>query len=555
MTSRRSRSSRRPPGSPLARGRKDFEKRRFADALEALSAADRAEPLGADDLDRLAVSAGILGRDEEFFQALERSHHAHLAAGNAASAARAAFWLGFRLLSLGETGRGTGWHARAQRVLDEAGLDGAERGYLMLPVAHRHLAAREWDAARGIAADAAGTARRFSDADLLALALNLEGRAFLGDGRIAEGLALIDEAMVAVSSGELSPIVTGLVYCMVIRSCQDVYAFGRAREWTAALKAFCDAQPGGVSFTGQCLVHRSEVLQWNGQWEDAIAEARRASERLLASAPERAAAPAFYQQGELHRLRGEFDAAEEAYASASRWGAEPQPGLALLRAAQGRIEAAASAMRRVVSAATDWTERTRLLPAHVEILVAAGDVEEARRAAAELEAAAARLDAEVVSAMAARARGAVRLAAGDAASALEPLRQAFEIWSRLGAPYLAARVRELLGRACRELGDEDGWRLETEAARAVYRELGAAPDLARLEAPARGGSAARPRGLTARELQVLRLVAGGKTNKAIAAELFLSEKTVDRHVSNIYDKLGVSSRAAATACAYEHRLV
>jgi len=548
-------SSRRSPESPLARGRKAYAKERFADAFEALSAADRAEPLAAEDLDRLASSAGILGRDADFLAALERAHHAHLAAGNGVAAARAAFWLGFRLLFLGETGRGTGWHARARRVLDERGLDGAERGYLMLPGAHQQLAAREWEAARGVAAGAAEIARRFGDPDLLALALNLEGRSLLGEGRVVEGLALIDEAMVAVSAGELTPIVTGLVYCMVIRSCQDVYALGRAREWTEALKAFCDAQPGGVSFTGQCLVHRSEILQWNGQWEDAIAEARRASDRLLARPPEHAAAPAFYQQGELHRLRGEFDAAEQAYAAASRHGAEPQPGLALLRAAQGRIEAAASAMRRVMGAAADWTERTRLLPAHVEIMLAAGDLEEARRAAAELEETGARPETEVVAAMAGRAKGAVCLAAGDPAAALEPLRRSFEIWSRLGAPYLAARVRELIGRACAALRDEDGARLETEAARAVYRELGAAPDLARLEAPPRGAPEERPHGLTARELQVLRLVAAGKTNKAIAAELFLSEKTVDRHLSNIFDKLGVSSRAAATAFAYEHRLV
>lgn len=541
--------------SPLARGRKAYARRDFAAAFEALSAADRAEPLTAEDLDRLAVTAGLLGRDAEFLQALERAHQAHLASGNAAAAARSAFWLGLRLLSLGETGRGTGWHARARRVLDEAGLDCAERGYLLLPAARRHLAAREWDAARAAAAEAAAIARRFPDADLLAFARNLEGQAFLGEGRVSEGLALLDEAMVAVSAGEVTPLVTGLIYCIVIRCCQDVYALGRAREWTEALRTFCESQPGGLSFTGPCLVHRSEVLEWNGQWPEAIAEARRASEKLLASAPERAAAPAFYQQGELHRLRGEFAEAEEAYASASRWGSEPQPGLALLRTAQGRVEAAASAMRRVVSTAVDWTERTRLLPAHVEIMIAAGDLEEARRAAGELEEAAARLDTDVVSAMAARARGAVRLAEGNAAAALEPLRRSFEIWRSLGAPYLAARVRELAGRACRELGDEDGWRLETDAARAVYRDLGAAPDLARVEAPPKSPPAARPHGLTARELQVLRLVAGGKTNKAIATELFLSEKTVDRHLSNIFDKVGVSSRSAATAFAYEHGLI
>lgn len=281
--------------SPLGRGREAHARRDFTAAFEALAAADRAEPLAANDLDRLAMSAGLLGRDAEFLEALERAHQAHLASGNAAAAARSAFWLGFQLLFLGETGRGMGWHARARRVLDEAGLDCAERGYLMLPRARQHLAAREWDAARAVATEAASIARRFDDADLLAFARNLEGQAFLGEGRVPEGLALLDETMVAVSAGEVTPLVTGLIYCIVIRCCQDVYALGRAREWTEALKAFCESQPSGVAFTGPCLVHRSEVLEWNGQWPEAIAEARRASEKLLASAPERAAAPAFYQ--------------------------------------------------------------------------------------------------------------------------------------------------------------------------------------------------------------------------------------------------------------------
>jgi DNA-binding NarL/FixJ family response regulator len=341
----------------------------------------------------------------------------------------------------------------------------------------------------------------------------------------------------------------------VIRSCQDVYALGRAREWTQALKAWCDAQPGDSTFTGTCLVHRSEILQMNGEWPAAIEEARLAAQRLTGRFNERAAAPALYQQGELHRLRGEFAEAEEAYASASRLGSEPQPGLALLRAAQGRLEVAGAAVRRILGGLTDPMKRARYLPAHVEIMLAAGDLEEARSAAAELEKLAESFDTEAVVAMAAHARGAVILAEGDSRSALEPLRRSFEIWSRLDTPYLAARVRLLVGQACRVLGDEDGFRLETEAAAAVFRELGAAPDLERLSALSNHAPSSRPHGLTPRELQVLRLVAAGKTNKTIATELFLSEKTVDRHLSNIFDKLDVSSRAAATAFAYEHHLI
>jgi len=541
----------------LERGREAYERRDFARAFEAFSAADRIETLPGEDLDRLAMATALLGRDEESNRTFERAHQAHLAAGNTAAAARSAIWLGLRLIAVfGEMARGSGWLARARRLLDDGGLDCVERGLLLLPVVREHLEAGRNDAAYSSAAEAARIGERFGEPDLVAFARDLQGMARLREGRRSEGLALLDEAMVAVSSGELSPLVTGIIYCSVIGSCQDVYALERAREWTDALKAWCDAQPPGFAFAGPCLVHRSQILQLNGQWPDAIEEAKLASERLLASANERAAAPAFYQRAELHRLRGELAEAEEAYASASRWGWEPQPGLALLRLAQGRVDAAASAMRRVMAAAPNPRQRMRLLPAHVEVMLAAGDLGEARRAAAELEDAARRLDSEVLVAMAAHARGSVLLAEEDARGALEPLRNSFEIWQRLGAPYLAARVRVLTGRACRALGDEDGCHLECEAAAAVFRELGAAPDLAVIEAAAtRDAAAATSRGLTARELQVLRLVAAGKTNKAIGAELFLSEKTVDRHVSNIFDKLDVSSRAAATAYAYEHRLI
>lgn len=541
----------------LERGREAYARREFARAFEAFSAADRVEALGGEDLDRLAMTDALLGRDEESNRTFERAHQAHLAAGNAAAAARSAIWLGLRLITeFGEMARGSGWLARARRLLDDGGLDCAERGLLLLPVVREHLEAGRNEAAYSAAAEASRIGERFGEADLVAFGRDLQGMALLRGGRRSEGLALLDEAMVAVSSGELSPLVTGIIYCSVIGSCQDVYALERAREWTNALKAWCDAQPPGFSFAGPCLVHRSQILQLNGQWPDAIEEAKLASERLLASANERAAAPAFYQRAELHRLRGELAEAEEAYASANRWGWEPQPGLALLRLAQGRLDAAASAMRRAMAAATSPRLRMRLLPAHVEVMLAAGDLEEARRAAVELDDAARKLDSEVLAAMAAHARGSVLLAEEDARGALEPLNRSFEIWQRLGAPYLAARVRVLIGRACRSLGDQDGCHLECEAAAAVFRELGAAPDLAVLEVPvSREAATGRARGLTARELQVLRLVAAGKTNKAISTELFLSEKTVDRHVSNIFDKLGVSSRAAATAYAYEHRLI
>jgi DNA-binding NarL/FixJ family response regulator len=265
------------------------------------------------------------------------------------------------------------------------------------------------------------------------------------------------------------------------------------------------------------------------------------------------AAGACYQRGELLRLVGQLDAADEAYREASRLGREPQPGLALLRLAQGRADAAATSIRQVIASAADPLARARYLPAAVEILLAAGDRAGAEDAARDLEEISGSMRNEILEAMADHARGALRLARGDASGAVEPLRSAFATWQRVGAPYIAARIRVLLADALQTLGDVDGAELERDAARAVFRELGASPDLARLEAP--GRASAHRFGLTAREMEVLRLVSSGLTNRAIAKELFLSEKTVDRHVSNIFAKLDVPTRSAATAAAYRHNLV
>ncbi len=371
-------------------------------------------------------------------------------------------------------------------------------------------------------------------------------------GRVEAGLALLDEAMVGVTTGEVSPLVAGILYCGVIHSCQQVYAMSRCREWTEGFARWCEQQPE-AAFTGLCLVHRSEILQFNGSWRDAIDEARRASARLSREPDPAAAAEASYQEAEVHRLRGEFAEAEEAYRRATQCGREPQPGLALLRLAEGRTDAAAAQIRRVAGAATDRLQRVRLLPACVEILLAAREVEEAEQACRELAEPAGIFAPAVLGAMAAHARGAVALARGDARAALGPLRRSLETWQRVGAPYLAARLRMLVSQACRALGDDEGADLELDAARAVLQDLGAAPDLARLDTL--GERVPAPPGLSPRELQVLRRVAAGRTNKAIAAELHLSERTVDRHVSNIFVKLGVPSRAAATAFAYEHKLV
>jgi ATP/maltotriose-dependent transcriptional regulator MalT len=549
------------PSRLLERARRAHASREYARAFDAFTEADEAAgaPLAGADFDLWAMCALLLGRDADALRVLERAHHAHLEAGATVAAVRSAFWLGFRLISAGEKGRGGGWLARARRLVDECGEECVERGYLLLPEARLRMETGDNESARTLAADAERIGERYREPDLIAVARSLQGHALIRDERVEEGLRLFDEAMVAAAGGELTPVTTGFTYCSVIYGCQLVYALDRAREWTDALKAWCAEQPDAIGFNGYCRLHRSEILQLEGAWADAEEEARRASERLATGLNERDAAPALYQRAELHRLRGEHDRAEAAYRDASRWGWDPQPGLALLRLSQGRVADASAAMRRALAASRGRIARTRLLPAHVEVAIAAGDLEEARRAAGELAEIAEAFGADVLDAMAAHAAGAVALAAGDAGGALPHLRRSFETWQRLGAPYLAARVRVAVANACRALRDDDGCGLELDAARSVFASLGAGPDVARVDALARGGAAAaappRSFGLTARELQVLRLVAAGKTNRTIATELFLSEKTVDRHVSNIFDKLDVSSRAAATAFAYENRLV
>jgi ATP/maltotriose-dependent transcriptional regulator MalT len=512
-------------------------------------------PLAAEDLELLAMSAYLIARDDEYLGTLERAYNAYLDEGASVRAARCAFWLGLRLLFRGETGRATGWLARSRRLIECEEDDCVEEGYLLLPVAEEQLEEGNSEAAYAIAADACDIGSRFGETDLVAIARHLQGRAWIQQGRVANGLALLDEAMLAVTSGELSPLVTGLVYCSVIDGCQQVFAVSRAREWTAALARWCEEQPEMVSFTGKCLVHRAEILQLHGAWPEALAEARRGCERFERGIDPQSPASAFYQLAEMHRLRGEFAEAEQAYRSASTWGMEPQPGLALLRMTQGRVEIAAGAIRRVVSATKEPLQLARLLPAYIEIMLETGEIEKARPACQELEQITERFDTGLLGAIAAHARGALALAEGDTQTALGSLRRALQVWQQVEAPYLVARTRLLIGVACRALGDDEGAGLEMDAARAIFEQLGAVPDLARIDSPAKHASSDRLHGLTPREAQVLRLIATGKTNKNIAGELFVSERTVDRHVSNIFAKLSLPSRAAATAYAYQHSLI
>ena len=539
----------------LERGRESYARQAWMDAYESLSEADRSYELGAEDLERLATAAYMIGRESDFLASLERAHRAHLDAGATPAAVRCAFWVGVNLVRQGEMGRAGGWLARAQRLLEREDGDRVERGYLLLPLVFQQEAAGDLEAAATTAGEAAAIAEQFGDPDLFALAAHERGHILIQNGRMTEGLGLLDEAMVAVTARELSPIVSGIVYCGVILACQDAYEVRRAQEWTAALSAWCERQPDLVAFTGRCLVHRAEILQLQGTWAAALEEARRACERCLEGGNASAAGEACYRQGEIQRVLGHFDAAEDAYREASRLGREPQPGLALLRLAQQNTGAAEAAIRRMASETSEAGKRAGLLPALVEIMLAVGDVDAARDACAELHAIAEGYEDGVLGAAAAQARGTVEMASGSTEAALGALRHAARVWQQLGAPYEAARARVLVGKACRALGDEDAASLEFEAASAAFSELGAAGDLARLELTGSGAASTSAHGLTDRELQVLRHLAAGVTNKEIAAELVLSVRTVDRHVSNIFVKLGVSSRAAATAYAHEHGFV
>lgn len=535
------------------RGREAYVHRAWREAYEHLATADKAEPLGADDLELLATAAFMLGRDDEYLSLLERAHHSHLEAGETLPAVRNAVWMGLILVTRGEMGPGGGWISRAQRLIESEPGESVERGYLLMPLAFQHEASGDFMSAAAAAADAASMAVRFGHADGFALATHLQGDMLIKAGRVREGLALLDEAMVAVTSGELSPIVTGIVYCGVILTCQDVYEVRRAREWTAALTRWCEEQPDVLAFTGRCLVHRAEIMQLNGDWPDALEEAQRAKQRFLDTRNEGRVGLALYREAELRRLLGEFEAAEDAYREASRHGWEPQPGLAQLRLAQGHVDAALSTIRRVVGEASDPLKRVGLLPAYVEIMLAAGDLEAASRASRELEQLAERYESAMLTGMVAFARGAVLLADVDAHGALSALRRAADVWQQLEAPYEIARTRELVGLACRALGDDDAATLELDAARAAFELLRARPDVERVDAQlAREYRSSH--GLTRRELDVLRLVASGRSNKQIAAELVISEHTVARHVQNIFAKLDVSSRTAAASFAFEHQL-
>ncbi|HEU5420437.1 MAG TPA: LuxR C-terminal-related transcriptional regulator [Streptosporangiaceae bacterium] len=535
----------------LVRAREAYDRREWLAAYGGLSDTAPGE-LTADDFVRLATAAFLLGRRNDCVQALQRAHQLSLDAGDTLAAVRSAFWLALVLMTGGETAIGGGWVARSQRLLAGLDSDVVERGYLLIHEMYRLIGAGELDSAYPVAEQVTGYGHRFGDPDLIAMGLSGQGRLLLYGGRVPDGLALLDESMVGVLAGQVSVIFAGHVYCSMIEACQEIADFDRAARWTSALTTWCAEQPGLVPFTGQCAVHRGQIMAAQGAFSEALDEFDLAVQRYVADQTPDAAGLALAGRGDVLRIRGELAGARAAYDRAAGYGYEPQPGLALLWLAQGRTEAALAAVRRLLGEASDPVRRSQLLPAAMEVLLAAGQLDEATAIAAELYSIAASFGCSSLQAQSWRAAARVALEAGDPAAAMPLLRRARAVWDRLGGRYEIAQCRLDLGRALRALGDEESAVAELAAARDSFADLRAVPAE---RAAAALLTRAFPAGLTEREVAVLRLVAAGHTNPEIAALLVVSEKTVARHLSNIFAKLGVGSRTAAAAFAFEHQIL
>lgn len=517
--------------------------------LESLPTAT--PPAEAERLDLLAEALWWLGSIDDCIDARERAYAIFEEQGLGREAAQCAVWLYEHHCFKSRPSIGGGWLRRARRCLDGAG-DCVAWGNLLLREAEMSHGAGELDRAVDNTTIALALGRKLRSADLEAEGLQTMGRLLIDQGRHRDGLAHLDEAMLLAVEGRLGPYAAGKVYCSLVGACEDLGDLRRAAEWTEATARWSEQNPSAL-FPGLCRVKRAEVLGWAGDWARAEQEARLACEELDAVKVGSAAA-AWVEIGEIRRRLGDLDGAEEAFRHVQELCCTPSAGLALLRLAQGRLDTAVAIITRAIDEQT-WSAlaRARLLPAKVQVSVAAGDLEAARSAADELDAIAERYESPMFLAAAALARGRFRLAAGDAAGAGAALRGAIERWHELDVPYEKATAQVLLGQACRQAGDEDGAVAFFAAAASVFERLGAVIDARQTRDLHR--RTVLPGGLTEREAEVLRLLAGGGTNKEIAAQLHLSDKTIARHVSNIFVKIGVSTRSAATAFAFEHHIV
>jgi ATP/maltotriose-dependent transcriptional regulator MalT len=534
----------------IDRARAAFRREAWPEAYAELRALDPAS-LTPRDLESLADAAWWQSRTEESIAARQRAYAGYAAAGEDAAAAWSAALLCIEHFQRNEPAVAAGWLMRAQRHV-RGRPDCVQHGLVACVEANVARFSGELDQALALAEHATELGQRFGDRDLIAMGIHVQGTVLIAAGRVPEGLALLDEAMTSVVAGELTTRFTGVIYCNVLGACLELGDLGRAGEWNEAARAWSESLPPDTPYPGLCRIFRAELATLRGAWPEAEAEAWRASEELTFNPL--AAAEAFYETGEIRRRTGNLVGAEEAFTRAHELGLDPQPGLALLRLTQGRTGAALAALRLAV---TGWSSsrprRARLLAAQVDVALAAGELDTARAASDELETIARDFPTPAMDATASAARGALQLAEGDGPAAIERLRHACSTWQELRLPYETARARMLYGAALRVAGDEEGARLELGAALAAFEHLGAAAD-AGTAAQLVAGRGGLPRGLTAREAGVLRLVAAGKTNREVAAELVISEHTVARHMQNIFAKLDVSSRAAATAFAFEHGL-
>ncbi len=536
----------------LQQAREAYERREWVSAFRALSDLDDTT-LQAADFSALATTAYLLGRYNDSIQAFQRAYRASLDAGDRPGAVRAACALTMTLRQTGELAVANGWHARATRILDELGGDIVERGYVCESEMMGHIANGDLAAAFPLAPLITDYGRRFDEPDLFAVGLHSEGRLLLYSGRVADGLQRMDEAMVGVMAGEVGPVAAGHVYCSTIEACQEVSDLRRAGEWTHALTTWCDAQPGLVAFTGQCATHRGQLLRLHGAYASALEELDGAVARYLDAGSDPALGLAHYERAEVYRVRGEYAAAESAYDAAAESGHSAQPGRALLWLAQGRVDAAAIVIRRLLGEVQDPVQRSQILAAAIEVLMGAGDVESSTRLSEELCLIGEAFGSTALQAAGLYAVASTELARGAGESAFRAAGRATQAWSQVDSPYESARSRVLVGRALRLLGDEASALADLAAARRSFADLGAVP--AREQTTALMGEEPAPSGLTPRELEVLRLVASGRSNAQIAGELVLSEKTVARHLSSIFTKLDVHSRTAAAAYAYEQSLI
>lgn len=499
----------------------------------------------------LAEACWWTGRLDECIAARERAYHLYDEAGDHRGAGRSAAWLFEHHCFRAQPSIGGGWLRRARRALADD-TECPEHGQLLIRESQLAHGNGDLDLAMERAQAAVDLGRRLRDPVLEALGLDATGRILVDRGEPAQGLALLDEAMLFAVEGRLDPYTTGRVYCSLVSACEELGDLRRAAEWTDAVSAWAEQHPVSL-FPGLCRVKRADLLQWRGEWRAAEEEARRACDELAGIHLPNAAA-GFVQVGEIRRRIGDHVGAEAAFRRAEELNGQAWAGLALLRLAQGRTDAAAAIITRAVEeAGANKLARGKLLPVLVQVLVEKGDVEGAAAGAKDLAEVAALYESPVLLASAVMAEGRVQLARGDFGAACLALNEALRRWTELDVPYEVAATRALMGHACRRAGDEDGAEGAFSAAEAIFERLGAELD-AEAARTSRAG-AELPAGLTQREVEVLRLVAAGCTNRQIAADLHLSEKTVARHVSNIFTKIGVRSRAAATAWAFEHRLV